>query len=116
MIPYHEYYINLNLCLDVKPDNVMLDWSWYEDKDMVRVDRVVLTDLDCSRKLEGNKTLHGTFGNCMWRSPEGQLDTGIGLHSDIFSFGLLVRQVALLLPFRLRPAVLTYLLSSASLP
>lgn len=75
----------------------MLNWSWPEERTDLQIDRVILTDLDISRKLDGARTLNGTYGNCMWRSPEGLLDEGVGKHSEVFSFGLLVSQITFLL-------------------
>jgi hypothetical protein len=54
------------------------------------IERVVLSDLDCSLQLEGDKLLNARIGNVMWRSPEGQIGKGIGRPSDVFSYGLLV--------------------------
>jgi len=55
---------------DTKPDNVLLDWC--KDKDgRFKVERVVLSDLDCALKFRGDKLLNHRMGNAMWRSPEG---------------------------------------------
>ncbi|KAM5489202.1 hypothetical protein MaudMau93_003699 [Microsporum audouinii] len=77
--------------IDVKPDNVMVDYSW--DKDgQLRPERVMLSDFDCSLKLKDKKLLRLPkgikLGNTMWRSPEGQTGQGIGKASDVFSYGL----------------------------
>ena len=50
----------------------------------------MLGDLDCALKLKGEKLLDHRIGNVMWRSPEGQMGKGIGMPSEVFSFGLLV--------------------------
>nr|KMM70901.1 hypothetical protein CPAG_07210 [Coccidioides posadasii RMSCC 3488] len=77
--------------LDVKPDNVMVDYR-YDQDGQLRPERVVLGDLDCSLKLKGDKLLHLPdgikIGNVMWRSPEAQTGQGIGKPSDVFSYGL----------------------------
>lgn len=70
----------------------MLNWCF--DKDgQYRIGPVVLTDLDCALKLQGEKLLNHRMGNVMWRSPEGQMGKGIGKPSEVFSFGLLVSEL-----------------------
>lgn len=61
--------------LDVKPDNVLLNWN-VDDTERFRVDKVQLGDMDCAFKLEGQNLLNHKIGNVMWRSPEGQLGKG----------------------------------------
>ncbi|KAF4625330.1 hypothetical protein G7Y89_g12842 [Cudoniella acicularis] len=77
--------------IDVKPDNVMVDWN-LDEQGQVQIERVALTDLDVSLKLKGDKLLRipnmQRLGNFMWRSPEAQTGQGIGKPSDVFSFGL----------------------------
>lgn len=74
---------------DTKPDNVVLNWDVDENGE-IKVGDVVLGDLDCALKLIGDKLLNFRIGNVMWRSPEGQAGRGIGKHSEVFSFGLMV--------------------------
>lgn len=78
-----------NLIIDVKPDNVFLNWS-VDSSDKFHLGKVVLGDMDCALKLKGEKLLNYKIGNVMWRSPEGQLGRGVGKPSEVFSFGLLV--------------------------
>lgn len=78
--------------LDVKPDNVFLNW-YVDEKEQFHLERVALGDFDCALKLEGQKLLNHRMGNVMWRSPEGQLGKGIGKPSEVFSFALLVSQL-----------------------
>ncbi|KAL3423869.1 kinase-like protein [Phlyctema vagabunda] len=77
--------------IDVKPDNVMVDWK-LDEQGEVQVNRVTLIDLDVSLKLKDSKLLRirdmRRLGNFMWRSPEAQTGQGIGKASDVFSFGL----------------------------
>ncbi|KAL9023222.1 MAG: hypothetical protein Q9196_007330 [Gyalolechia fulgens] len=73
--------------LDLKPNNVMLDWS-RDRTGQFRIERVALGDLDCALKLAGEKLLDHRIGNVMWRSPEGQTGKGVGKPSEVFSFGL----------------------------
>ncbi|KAL6240886.1 hypothetical protein RBB50_012145 [Rhinocladiella similis] len=73
--------------LDIKPDNVMLNWK-QDENGRFRIERVVLSDLDCALKLKGEKLLDHRIGNVMWRSPEGQVGKGVGKPSEMFSFGL----------------------------
>lgn len=75
--------------LDIKPDNVMVDCS-ENNEGRLEIERVVLSDLDCSLELEGEKLLSARIGNVMWRSPEAQIGRAIGKPSDVFSYGLLV--------------------------
>lgn len=65
----------------------MLNWS-FDENGRFRIERVVLSDLDCALKLKGTKLLDHRIGNVMWRSPEGQMGKGIGKPSEVFSFGL----------------------------
>lgn len=84
-----------NFSLDVKPDNVMVDWK-LDEQGQVQIERVALIDLDVSLKLKGDKLLRipdmQRLGNFMWRSPEAQTGQGIGKPSDVFSFGLVVSE------------------------
>jgi serine/threonine protein kinase len=71
----------------------LLNWS-LDETGKFKVEHVVLSDLDCALKLEGEKLLDHRIGNVMWRSPEGQMGKGIGKPSEVFSFGLLVNEPA----------------------
>jgi hypothetical protein len=55
----------------------MLNWS-LDENGRFRIERVVLSDLDCALKLKSAKLLDHRMGNVMWRSPEGQMGKGIG--------------------------------------
>lgn len=70
----------------------MLNWS-LDENGRFRIERVVLSDLDCTLKLKGEKLLNHRIGNVMWRSPEGQIGKGIGKPSEVFSFGLVVSEL-----------------------
>lgn len=70
----------------------MLNWS-LDENGRFRIERVVLSDLDCALKLKGEKLLNHRIGNFMWRSPEGQIGKGIGKPSEVFSFGLVVSEL-----------------------
>jgi hypothetical protein len=70
----------------------MLNWS-RDENGRFRIGKVVLSDLDCALKLKGEKLLDHRIGNVMWRSPEGQIGKGIGKHSEVFSFGLVVSEL-----------------------
>ncbi|KAG5291660.1 protein kinase domain containing protein [Histoplasma ohiense] len=71
----------------------MIDYH-YHQAGQLRLERVVLDDLDCSLKLKDNKLLrlpNGIkIGNVMWRSPEAQTGQGIGKPSDVFSYELVI--------------------------
>jgi serine/threonine protein kinase len=87
----HKLALTIPL-IDVKPNNVMLNWS-RDEEGRLRIERVILTDLDCALKLKGEKLLNHRMGNVMWRSPEGQTGKGIGKPSEVFSFGLVVSEL-----------------------
>ncbi|KAF3482239.1 uncharacterized protein GIQ15_04998 [Arthroderma uncinatum] len=86
-----EFHAKNWIHIDVKPDNVMIDYS-RDEHGQLKPERVVLGDLDCSLKLKGDKLLRLPegikLGNVMWRSPEAQTGQGIGKASDVFSYGL----------------------------
>ncbi|KAL6703216.1 hypothetical protein ACN47E_010078 [Coniothyrium glycines] len=75
--------------LDIKPDNILVNWN-YDEKGVKAITDVVLGDFDIAFKLESGALLHATHavGNAMWRSPEGQTGRGLSKASDVFSFGL----------------------------
>ncbi|KAI0013538.1 kinase-like protein [Xylariaceae sp. FL0662B] len=73
--------------LDVKPNNIMLDWS-LDEAGEVRIDRVALADMESAMQLRDDQVLDAVVGNLMWRSPEGQLGRGVCKPSEMFSFGL----------------------------
>ena len=79
---------------DVKPDNILVNWTCDEKGDKTVTD-VVLGDFDIAFKLEGIKSRQTPYaiGNVMWRSPEGQTGNGVTKASDIFSFGLVVSEL-----------------------
>jgi serine/threonine protein kinase len=83
-------------CLDVKPDNVMVNWS-LDKQGQVNIDRVALADLDCGLKVKDGQLLRlpgaQRIGNPMWRSPEAQTGKGIHKKSDVFSYGLVVSEL-----------------------
>ncbi|QIW98028.1 hypothetical protein AMS68_003546 [Peltaster fructicola] len=75
---------------DVKPDNVLVDWTCDIDGRNKTVISTVLGDFDLAYKLERDQALitPHAIGNAMWRNPEGQ--TGVVTRaSDIYSLGLL---------------------------
>lgn len=80
----------------MKPSNVFLNW-YVDEKDQFQLEKVVLGDMDCALKLQGQKLLNQRMGNVMWRSPEGQLGRGVGKTSEVFSFALLVSQLSVCL-------------------
>lgn len=71
----------------------MLNWK-QDENGRFRIERVVLSDLDCALKLKGEKLLDHRIGNVMWRSPEGQVGKGVGKPSEMFSFGLVVSELS----------------------
>jgi hypothetical protein len=51
---------------------------------------VPMGDLDIDLKLEHDELFNHRLENFMWRSPEGQLGKGVGIHSEVFSLVELV--------------------------
>ena len=89
---------SLPLYLDLKPDNILLNWG--DSKDGPTVTRVIVSDLDSALDLKGAWSVrpkegykHVQFGNVRWRAPEMQTGLGIGLFSDVFSYALVVSLV-----------------------
>ncbi len=78
--------------LDVKPNNVFLNW-YVDKKDQFQLKKVTLSDMNCALKLKGQKLLNQRMRNVMWRSPKGQLEKGVEKPSEVFSFALLVSQL-----------------------
>lgn len=76
----------------------MINWSLDSDG-QIRVNKVVLADLDCSFNLEGRRFLRlgqgQRVGHVAWRSPEGQMGTGLVKASDVFAYGLVVSELVL---------------------
>ncbi|EGC47039.1 conserved hypothetical protein [Histoplasma capsulatum var. duboisii H88] len=66
-----EFHAKNWIHIDVKPDNVMIDYRYHQADDKLL------------RLPNGIK-----IGNVMWRSPEAQTGQGIGKPSDVFSYGL----------------------------
>ena len=85
---------NCVLLLDVKPDNILVDWA-LDEQGKPLVKRAALGDFDIALKLEGGRPLRAehAVGNVMWRSPEGQTGKGVARPSDVYSFGLVVRKL-----------------------
>lgn len=75
--------------LDVKPDNVFLNWT-IDDQRQFHLTEVVLGDMVSGTKL-GELVLDATVGHRLWRSPEMHIGKGVGIKTDVFSFDLLVR-------------------------
>jgi serine/threonine protein kinase len=78
---------------DVKPDNILVDWTTNKQGNPVVTDSA-LGDFDIAFKLEGGQPLRTRYaiGNAMWRSPEGQTGNGVTKASDVYSFGLVVSE------------------------
>jgi len=85
---------NPALFLDLKPDNILVNWTSDKQGNQVVTD-VVLGDFDIAFKPEGGQPLQTPYaiGNVMWRSPEGQTGRGVTKASDVFSFGLVVSEL-----------------------
>ncbi|KAG4443809.1 hypothetical protein IFR05_000709 [Cadophora sp. M221] len=87
-----DYHAKNWIDIDVKPDNVFVDWS-LDEQGQVKPERAALGDLDCSLKLEDGDLLRipngGMIGNVMWCGPEQLTGQGIGKPSDVFASGLI---------------------------
>ncbi|CAN9445066.1 unnamed protein product [Alternaria alternata] len=79
--------------IDIKPDNILVNWTCDEEGTKTITD-VALGDFDIAWKCPTNAVITGrhAVGNHMWRSPEAQTGSGMSKASDIFSFGLVVRE------------------------
>ncbi|KAH9216395.1 kinase domain-containing protein [Leptodontidium sp. 2 PMI_412] len=87
-----NYHAKNWIDIDVKPDNVFVNWS-LDEQGQIKPERVALGDLDCSLQLEDGDLLRipngGMIGNVMWCRPEQLTGQGIGKPSDVFAFGLI---------------------------
>lgn len=77
----------------MKPDNVLVNWDCNAEGEY-RVSNAALGDFDLAFKSENGASYSSPYaiGNVMWRSPEGQTGREMTKASDIFSFGLVVRE------------------------
>ncbi|KAI0539965.1 kinase-like domain-containing protein [Xylaria digitata] len=84
-----EFHAKGWIHLDVKPDNIFINWTCDEEGNKTVTD-AILGDFGISYKLIGTTPLRTgiALGNFMWRSPEGQTGSGMTKASDIFSYGL----------------------------
>jgi serine/threonine protein kinase len=77
------------VCSDVKPDNVMVDFS--DSGSEFVIENVQLSDLENAAYLPKGRCIKGMLpGNDNWRSPEGHLRGELNKPTDIFSFGAMV--------------------------
>ena len=98
-------FLSLFSFLDLKPDNILLNWDpQLPDGGTAPpiVRRVILSDLDSSLVMKGwagrpTKEFRDIrFGNIRWRAPEMQTGLGIGLFTDVFACALIVRHFSLM--------------------
>ncbi|PVH92885.1 kinase-like protein [Periconia macrospinosa] len=75
--------------LDIKPDNIIVNWIRDENEQIVVTD-VVLGDFENAWKLENGVTNYyrGSVGNVIWRSLEMQTGQLVYSASDIYAYGL----------------------------
>ncbi|KAJ5578368.1 uncharacterized protein N7459_007332 [Penicillium hispanicum] len=74
--------------LDVKPDNIMVDWHVNADEEVL-IERVQVTDLENAACLPRGRCIKGmAAGNDNWRSPEAHLRGELNKPTDLFSFGV----------------------------
>lgn len=73
--------------LDIKPDNIMVDY--HHDEEKMVLENVQLTDLDNAAYLPNGRYIKGMVaGNENWRSPEAFFKSKISKPTDMFSFGI----------------------------
>ncbi len=78
-----EYFI------DIKPNNILID---RKQTDGTVVEQVQLADLEDSAHVPPDCDIVGKqAGNWMWRSPEAHASGPVNKPSDMFSFGVVVR-------------------------
>lgn len=78
----------LTTVIDIKPNNILLDYDDTTPGDLV-VHAVQVTDLEDAVLLEPHQNIRGCLcGNPIWRSPESWARAGQNTPSDIFSFGV----------------------------
>ncbi|KAI0976912.1 kinase-like protein [Xylaria arbuscula] len=84
-----EFHAKGWLHLDVKPDNIFVDWTCDENGNKTVTD-ATLGDFGIAFKPVNATPLRTGFalGNVMWRSPEQQTGSGMTKASDVFSYGL----------------------------
>ena len=79
---------------DVKPDNIFVNWARDHQGNKTVTD-AALGDFGVAFRQQAGPPLRTAHpvGNFMWRSPEGQTASGVTKASDVFSYGLVVRQI-----------------------
>lgn len=80
------------LHLDLKPDNIMVDWT-VDEQGQVELQKVLLSDFDIAFKLPEDGFIlrcDQVVGSIFWRSPEGQTGKGLSKASDIYAFALII--------------------------
>lgn len=81
--------------LDMKADNIMLDWE--EKNSEIVIEQVRVIDLEDASYVPDNCVARGEqFGNWIWRSPEAHVGGPVHKPTDMFSFGLVVSIVLFL--------------------
>lgn len=79
-----------NLFIDIKPNNILVDYDESTDGQVV-VKNVQVSDLEDTVIVPPGKWLRGPLcGNGIWRSPESWCRSRQNQASDIFSFGIVV--------------------------
>lgn len=88
--PENYFYITLIIFLDIKPNNILVDYE--EDVDgSIIIKNVQISDLEDGVIIPPGKWLRGPLcGNAMWRSPESWCRSRQNQASDVFSFGIVV--------------------------
>ena len=77
--------------IDIKPDNIFVNYTEKDLDNDVRFSEVQLGDLDGTCPIDSKWATSGTpLGAPMWRSPEMIMETPWGTPADIWSFGAMV--------------------------
>ena len=76
-------------CVDIKPDNVMVNCSHTSEE--TTVEQVQVADLENAAHLPKGRCIKGMLaGNDNWRSPEAHFKGELNKQTDVFSFGIVV--------------------------
>jgi serine/threonine protein kinase len=88
--PTNKYKYSMLITLDIKPNNVLINYEGSTDSD-ITMKSVQIPDLEDAVIVPAGKYLRGPLcGNQLWRSPESWARSRQNQASDIFSFGIVV--------------------------
>ena len=94
----HDYQLTSSPSLaDVKPQNVLVNWTSNEDGTKTTITDVVLADFWVAWRLETQNPRQPLvpLGHMAWRSLKAQTGRAMTKASDMYSFGLVVSLIHL---------------------